>query len=157
KLMPSQVETKFMNNIGLLFHKVMVTRELKYVMEYYVEKNDTADNNEESMHWHLKRIDALFDDGIDILTSMILENHDNILLLTLFLEDTANAKRHFGENFRKIIQNFTGQKGLAEVYYKVGTYYMECGWNQKAKKMFKTALKENPAHKRSMARLRSLS
>lgn len=157
KFMPDQVETEFMNNIGLLFHKVMVARELKYVMEHYMEKSDTFQKNEESLQTHLNKIGALFDEGIEILTALIKQNRDNILLLTLLLEDAAHTKKHFGKNAGEIIEQFGRGKGLGEVYYSVGKYYVDCGWTDKAKKMFKAAVHEDAAHKRARASLRKLA
>jgi len=157
KIMPGEIETKFMNNIGLLFHKVMAARELKYVMEHYVEEGDTFQKNKESLRTQLEKIDALFEEGIDVLTSLIKENRDNILLLTLLLEDPKRTKKHFGKNAMGIIEQFGDGEGLAEVYFNVGKYYADSGWSTKAKRMFESALKENSDHKSALAGLANLN
>ncbi len=146
KFMPDAIETEFMNNIGLLFHKVMATRELKYVMEHYVEESETFKNTQESLQYHLNRIDILFDEGIEILKSLIGHYSDNILLLTLLLEDPIRTKKHFGKNIYEILEQFVDGKGLDEVYYSVGSFYLTNGWTDKAIKMFEEAFKRNPKH-----------
>jgi tetratricopeptide (TPR) repeat protein len=157
KIMPDKIETEFMNNIGLLFHKVMAARESRYVMEHYVEKSDTFQKNEESLQGHLEKIDELFEEGIDVLSSLIQANKDNILLLTLLLEDPKRTKRHFGKNAEGIIEQFGNNEGLAGVYFNVGQYYSASGWPEKAKRMFESALKENADHKNALAGLANLN
>ena len=138
---------EFMNNIGLLFHKVMVTRELKYLLEHYVEESDAFQQTGENLQYHLKKIDSLFDEGIEILKSLVLQYKDNTLLLSLLLDDPERTKRHFGKNASDLIEQFVDGKGLHEVYFSVGRYYAENGWNEKAEKMFEETLKRNPKHR----------
>lgn len=156
KYLPTQIEIDFINNVGLLFHKMLVARELKYVMEHYVEESETFQRNKENLDINLHKIDGLFDEGIEIVKSFILHNSDNILLLTLLLDDTENTKKHFGQNAVQIIEQFGNGKGLADIYYQVGKYYLTCGRKEHARKMFKSALKKNSAHKKSMVYLRKL-
>ncbi|RMF66357.1 MAG: hypothetical protein D6743_06540, partial [Calditrichaeota bacterium] len=73
KFTPNHLEIEFMNNIGLLFHKVTVARELKYVMEHYVEQSETFQRTKENLKVNIARIDELFDEGIEILTALISE------------------------------------------------------------------------------------
>lgn len=157
KFTPNQIEIEFMNNIGLLFHKITVARELKYVMEHYVQKDEAFHKNKENLQTNLVRIDELFDEGIDILKAVIRQNTDNVLLLTLLLENAVNTKKHFGDNAVKIIEQFSNGKGLDEVYYHVGKYYADCGWKDKAKKMLKSAVKRNKQHSKAQQTLAVLN
>lgn len=157
KFTPDEVEMQFMNNIGLLFHKVMVARELKYLMEHYFEESEAFKRNQEELQSHLRKIDALFDDGIEILKSLIGKYKDNILLLTLLLEDPSKTKKHFGQNLVEIIAQFVDGKGLDEVYYSVGKFYAQNGWKDKALEMLNEALKRNPNHKNAQQSLSKLS
>jgi len=156
KFKPSRTEIDFMNNVGLLFHKILVVRELKYVMEHYVEESDTFQRNEDSLRQNLTKIDELFDEGIDVLKSFILDHADNILLLTLLLDDPEHTKKHFGQSTAQIVEQFGNGGGLAEIYYHAGKYYVTCGRPDSAKRMFKSALRKNPQHKKSMVYLRRL-
>ena len=40
KYTPNDAEMNFINNVGLLFHKAMVARELAYMLEYYETESD---------------------------------------------------------------------------------------------------------------------
>ncbi|MFQ5705879.1 MAG: hypothetical protein ACE5HO_00395 [bacterium] len=146
KIMPGEVETEFMNNVGLLFHKMMVAKEFKYLMERYLEDSDTFKKSSGELQYQLMKIDKLFDDGIEILKTMIAKYNDNILLLTLLLEDPTRTRKHFGQNVAEILEQFVGGQGLDEVYYSVGKFYVESGWKEKAKSMLKEALRRNPQH-----------
>jgi tetratricopeptide (TPR) repeat protein len=158
KFMPDKTITEFMNNVGLLFHKVMVGRELKYLLEHYVEDDEVFQTNKESLGTLLKEIDDLFDHGIRILIELIEQNSDNLLLLTLLVENPKHTRKHFGEeSTRLLIENFGEGKGLEEAYYTVGKYYIQCGRPDDARKMFKSALKNNTDHVPSRAALSDLS
>lgn len=146
KFMPDKIETEFMNNIGLLFHKVMVARELKYLMEHYVEESDTFQKNKDNLEEQLRKISMLFDEGIEILKSLISCNKNNLLLLTLLLENPDMTKKHFGKNAVQLVEQFGNGKGLDDVYFSVGKYYLECGRKDKAKNMLQYALKKNSQH-----------
>ena len=146
KFTPSKVETEFMNNIGLLFHKVMVTRELKYLMEHYIEESEAFQKSEENLQYHLSKINALFGEGIEILKNLVVLHKDNILLVTLLLEDPARTKKHFGQDAYEMLEKFANGKGLEEVYFSVGSYYARNGWSDNARKMLEEALRRNPKH-----------
>ncbi|MFQ5751060.1 MAG: tetratricopeptide repeat protein [bacterium] len=156
KFLPDEIETDFMNNIGLLFHKVMATRELKYVMEHYVEESETFQKTKDNLQYHLDKIDSLFDEGVEILKSMIGRYNDNILLLTFLLEDPTRTKKHFGEDAVEILERFVNGEGLDEVYYSVGQFYAKNGWKEKAKTMLKETLKRNPNHENAQKQLTNL-
>lgn len=157
KFMPDQTELDFMNNLGLLFHKLMVARELQYSIEHYREENDTFKRNMENFQSHLVLIDMLFDHGLQILERMIAQHTDNLLLLTFLLENPDMTKRHFGRNTMQIIENFGAGKGLDDLYCSVGEYYVRCGRKDKAKRMFKHALKKNADHPAASAGLAQLN
>ncbi len=156
KFMPNEIELQFMNNVGLLFHKLMVARELRYQTEHYVEKDETFHRNEENLQIHLRNIGALFEDGIGILKSLVVSNRDNPLLLTLLLENIELAKNHLGDEARDVIRQLADASKLDDIYCSVGAYYLQCGWTDKAKTMFSSALKENARHKEAKQQLSRL-
>lgn len=143
KFTPDECEQALINNIGLLFHKVLVVRELKYVMEHYVEDEIAYERNLNNFKTQIEYIDSLFDDGIEVLKKLIVHNNHNFLLLTVLLEDPNKAKKHFGENAYKLVEQFGNGKGLDEIYYSVALYYIQCGHFEKAKKMLRNSLKKN--------------
>jgi hypothetical protein len=156
KITPDEIETEFMNNIGLLFHKVMVTRELKYLMDHYVEESEAFQRSSDNLQYHLHRMDELFTRGIEIIKSLLARYKDNILLLTSLLEEPLRIKRHFGQGVAEFLEQFVDGRGLDEVYFLVGKYYSENGWPEKARHMFTLALKRNPSHPQAQTELMKL-
>lgn len=156
KYTPDDIELDFMNNIGLLFHKMLVARELQYVLEHYLEESDTFRRTNESLENQLAAIEMLFDDGIRILKELIRRHKDNTLLLTLLLENPDLVKRHFGANARTIIEEFMTNGGLDDIYVSVGGFYLKCGRKENAIKMFKAALKHNVNHAQARSLLSEL-
>jgi len=157
KFTPDEVEIDFMNNIGLLFHKMMAARELKYVMDHYLDTSRAFKKNQASLRTHLNKIDNLFDEGIDILKSLIMRNRDNILLLTLLLENPSLTRKHFGEHAEAIMNQFGNGNGLDEVYFSVAKFYHNCGRYEEAQTMYKSALKKNARHKLAKQALKQLT
>jgi len=146
KFIPDECEQALINNIGLLFHKVLVVRELKYVMEHYVEDKIAHKRNVENFKSQVRHIETLFDEGIEVLRRLITNNTDNFLLLTVLLENPVLAKKHFGKNAYDLVEHFGNGKGLDEIYYSVAQYYIRCGHFEKAKKMLRNSLKKNKNH-----------
>jgi tetratricopeptide (TPR) repeat protein len=146
KFQPDEVAIAFMNNVGLIFHKVMVARELDYILEHYVEHMIIFQDNKVNLETLLQEIDELFEEGVDILGRFILANSDNPLLLTMLLEHKTMVRRHFGPEADRIVLSFATNGGLDEAYYKAGRYYYECGRPAAAGEMLKAALQQNPDH-----------
>ena len=146
KFTPDDVETEFMNNIGLLFHKVMAAREIKYIMEHYVEESETFQKNLEDLNFHLNRIENLFDQGIKTLKQLISRNRDNILLLTYFLENRELTQKCFGNEISELFKVFANNKDVSEVYYLAARFYFQNGWKDRAQTALKELLKNNPEH-----------
>ena len=67
KFLPDGITTGFLNNVGLLFHKVMVARELLYLLEHYVEQTEVFNENKSNLEVLLREIDELFEEGLEIL------------------------------------------------------------------------------------------
>lgn len=157
KFMPDNVETSFMNNVGLLFHKMMVVRELKYLLEHYVDSSEVFEKNNDNLQIQLSIMNDLFNDGLDILSKLIYRNKGNRLLLTGLLENHDLVERHFGQSAAELIEQCGNGKGLADIYYLISEYYLECGRKDKARVMLQTALQKNSAHKLAKQSLTNLN
>jgi len=157
KFVPNEIDIRFMNNIGLLFHKLMVARELKYQTKHYAQKDTIFRRNEENLRIHLNNIAALFEEGIEIVKALILNNRGNVLLLTLLLENVELTRNQLGDEARSVIQQFAADHSLDDVYFSVGSYYLSCGRPERAKKMFESALHENAGHTQAKRQLSKLS
>ena len=67
KYEPNKDETELINNIGLLFHKIMVTRELVYVMEHYATDSEDYTQSKFSFDLYWSKIHYLFEEGVDLI------------------------------------------------------------------------------------------
>lgn len=154
KFTPSEEEIKLMNNIGLVFHKVMVVRELKYVMEHYEEDSANYIETKEELERMLERIDNLFKDGLDVIKN-VLPSYPNNLLLSYFLENREFVEKSFGNDLKNIVEVMLGKGGLEQAYFRIGKYYLENGWYEQAEKMFEETLKINPEHQGAKSHLKA--
>lgn len=157
KFTPDRVEIEFMNNVGLLFHKSMVARELKYTMEHYMEGSEAFKKTSEDLLYNLNKMNSLFDEGIDIVRNLIRKYSDNVLLLTLLLENTALVKRHFNQSAVELLKAVGDGFSLDEMYFLVGSFYANSGWLEKAKSMLKETLRRNPGHRSAQEWLNQLA
>ncbi len=160
KITPDEVEAEFMNNIGLLFHKVMVTRELKYSMEHYVEDSRDFQRSKDNLQYQQEKIAELFEHGIEIIRNLLRRYKDNILMLSYLIEEPSKIRRHFGRDAFSLLHEYLDDQGLDEVCFKIGKYFLKNGWQEKASKMFKETLKHNPQHvnaRRELSRVASLA
>ena len=156
KFHPDQTTTDFLNNVGLLFHKVMVARELNYLLVHYVEHTAVCQENMVNLEALLAEIDELFDEGVAILERYIHCNTENPLLLTLLLQKGEMVKKHFGARAEKLLLNFCSDQSMDEIYYKAGQYYAENGRIDQAAQMLRAALKRNENHNAARVLLSSL-
>lgn len=157
KITPDDVEAEFMNNIGLLFHKLMVTRELKYYMENYVEDYRDLQRSNDNLQYHLEKIEELFVHGVEILRNLLSRYKDNILLISYMIEEQSKIRRHFDRDVFSLLREYWDGQGMDEVYFVIGKYCVKNGWREKAAKILKEALKLNPQHGDVQAELLKLS
>ncbi|HDP99386.1 MAG TPA: tetratricopeptide repeat protein [bacterium] len=146
KITPSELEIAFMNNVGILFHRVMVSRELKYLLDYYEEDSGGYEESKSSLELNLRKIDELIEQGVEILIKMLENYQDNILIITYFLENKKALTKAFKNRFKCIIKILIKDQKLEDIYLSTGKYYMASGWYEKAELAFERALKSHPGH-----------
>ncbi len=157
KLTPNDEEINYMNNIGLLFHKIMVARELKYVLDYYEEDSTGYQETKASLIRNLQRIHLHFSQGIDVLVMMLKKQVNNIHLITYFLENSKFCSEQFKMDIESLVKLLAVEDGLGSAYLAVANYYHQSGWNDKAKKMCQKSLKINPKNEIASSLLRTIS
>lgn len=150
KFTPSDDEIKFMNNIGLLFHKVMVARELKYVLDYYEEDSDSYQETKASLERNLDRINSLFEQGLQLLLQILGNYQNNIQLITYFLEHREQCEAIFKRKIEELLQMLSRGRSIEDVYIDAIHYYQNSGWNDRANKMLRQLLKINPKHEKAL-------
>lgn len=156
KFTPTDSEINFMNNIGLLFHKVMVARELKYVLDYYEEDSSSYQDTRISLERNLDRINFLFDQGIELLVQMLDNYQNNIQLITYFLENTEKCELLLQKNIKEVLKILCRGRSIEDIYLDAVHYYQNSGWMDKAESALRELLKINPIHEKAALMLQSL-
>jgi len=141
---PSQFETEFINNVGLLFHKTMIVRELEYVMEHYTEDDEELITAENDFDIHWLRMKVLFNNGIEIIKRMLEQYKDNLVVISYLLENDRYVEEVLKENLQDLLSRLYGEDNYQHAYIDVGNYCIKSGWNDKAKKILSDALSLDP-------------
>lgn len=145
KYTPNEVEMDFINNIGILFHKAMVTRELVYMLEYYeTESDEDYLDVKQSLDTYVERIKTLFDKGINYVLPFIKYFVNNPLILSYFLENEEYVEATLGENIVSFFSELEGENSIDNAYVSVGNYFLQSGWQERAKTILYNALEANP-------------
>lgn len=144
KFTPNEGEINFMNNVGLLFHKVMIARELKYMLNYYTEDSKGYQESRRSLERNLCRIEQLFDQGIDVLLTMLKSHTNNIHLITYVMENQSFCVKQLNCELEKLLLILTEEKSIEDAYVLSAKYYYDSGWADKARDMCQKSLVINP-------------
>ena len=154
KFTPNKDEIEFSNNIGLLFHKTMVARELKYVMEHYSTNSEDYALSKTSLDSYMLKISQLFIDGIELIKRLLFDYRNNVVLLSFLLENDRYVKESLGEGVVPLLSRIFGREGIDGAYVRVGQYCHESGWIDRARRCFGEALKINPENAEARAFLK---
>jgi len=146
KLQPRPAENEFVNNVDLLFHKVLMTRELRFMIENYPAAQPAPHNGFDTVKESLEQIDRLFDDGVHRVINLIQAHRDNPLLIAYLFEDAYRIGKVLGTNCDELLQQMTDKPTTETACMLTARYYIEGGWYEKATEMLKRALKLNPAN-----------
>jgi len=150
KITPNEREINFMNNIGLLFHRVMVARELKYLIDYYEQDSEFFQESKKSFNTNIRKVDDLFDQGTDLLIQLLTDHQENINLISYFIDNKDDILPVFKEKYNAIISKLTGNNKTANPFLMAAEYYVDSGWNEKALEVLKEFLQINPKNERAV-------
>ena len=145
KFTPNEVEIKFINIVGILFHKSMVTRELEYMLEYYKTENDPDhDDIKRSLDDNVERLQTLFEKGLALIRGF-LENHkDDAVVLSFLLENGRYIEAIIGTSVHSLFQELGHIDRPVDFYMNVADYFRDSGWDDKAKKVLLDAMEIEP-------------
>lgn len=144
KAIPNQHEQDFMNNVGLLFHKTMVARELKYVLDHYAIDSHDYQETRKSLDIYRQRIDELFRAGKSLARQVLIDNCDCIEVLTYVVEHGRAIEKAIGVKFGSLLEEIKLRQKLTDPYFQVGEYCLQSGWPDRAKKHLTKSLQLNP-------------
>ncbi|MCI0493503.1 hypothetical protein L0Z72_00740 [candidate division KSB1 bacterium] len=157
KLIPVESEITFMNNVGLLFHKVYVARELKYVLDYYEEDSNGYQETIASLDRNLDRIKLLFDQGLELLMHMLDNYQNNLQLITYFLENKETCTKILKKNTTEILKVLARGRSIEDVYMDAIHYYQNSGWMDKTETLLKELLWINPKNEKATVMLQAIN
>jgi len=157
KLEPTRADIDFVANIGQLFHKTLVARELKYLFSHYDPLTSGTAEIKIEFEAQLNDIHKLFEDGVRVLVELLQTHSSNVLLLNFLLENPRTVRRTMGMGVHDVLRMVTGQKTPNATYYLAGQYYMEGGHYTSAEKMFRRILRRNPKHSEARDALKDVA
>ncbi len=149
KFTPDEYEINFMNSVGLLFHKMMVARELTYMLDYYTEDSAGYQETKNSVDRNLQRINILFKQGAEVLSNMLKSKSQqkNVHLITYFLENPDVCTDHLNISLEKMVSTVLGRKSLEAAYLESAQFYADSGWPEKARSACEYVLSHKPGEK----------
>lgn len=146
KFEPNAAERDFLNNVGLLFHKVLVARELRYVIERYPSDDAAQQTSYDSLKENLEKIDRLFDEGVACTINLIHAYGENALLITYLIENNFRVDKSLQVRCEDLLIKMTDKPTPEKAYMMAARYYIESGWYEKAGDLLKRTVKQNPAN-----------
>ncbi|NOZ61813.1 MAG: tetratricopeptide repeat protein [Calditrichaeota bacterium] len=144
KLTPDSLELMLMNNIGILFHRVMVARELRYIIDHYSGDSDEYKEAKTSLEMNLGKLNKMFVTGMEITLKILHKYKNNVLLLIYFLEHRTMLKKLFKKQYSKIMEILTQDRSMNDIYLECAKYYLENGWYKQAQTILKSVLRKKP-------------
>ena len=157
KYTPEESEINFMNNVGLLFHKVLVAREVKYVLDYYEEDSNSYQETIASLERNLDRIKLLFDQGLELLVHMLDNYQNNLQLITYFLENKETCTKILNKNATEILKVLARGRSIEDIYMDAIHYYQNSGWMDKTETLLKELLRINPKNEKATVMLQAIN
>ncbi len=145
KFTPNETELAFIHNVGLLFHKAMVARELKYMLEYYeTDAEEDYYDVKVSLDDYIARMTMLFKKGINLVEPLLENFINDAVVIAYFIEHERYVRSVLGETGVKIFQRIEQAHQSNRIFTKVAEYCVESGWTDRAKKVLYHALQVYP-------------
>ena len=145
KVTPNEVEIRFINNVGILFHKSMVVRELEYMLEYYKTENDPDyDDIKSTLDVNVDRLRMLFDKGLALIKDFLENYKMDAVVLSFLLENSRYIEAILDQSVHSLFQGLVHDDPIENLYINVADYFRDSGWEDKAKKVLLDAIELEP-------------
>ncbi|HPD61468.1 MAG TPA: hypothetical protein PKV48_06900, partial [Thermodesulfobacteriota bacterium] len=102
---------------------------------------------QESVAQEIDSLQYLFAKAMDQLQKIIIQNKNDGLLIRFLVEAEEQFDRVYGKGSLKSFFENIYDRGLIDVYLKVGKNYREGGWYHEALRVLTKALSLSPQHK----------
>jgi hypothetical protein len=142
RLTPTVLEIEWINNVGLLFHKALVTREIKYVMQQYATDSEDYAEMQVSFNTYWLKMKNLFNEGTEILRTLLVDYSTNDIVLSYLFENDDYIQDALGVDIKMLLQDSL-QRSLDDAYVRAGKYCLKSGWPERARRLLSEALKVN--------------
>ncbi len=156
KLDPGEIEIRFIGNVGMLFHKFLAARELKYIHLHYDPLSDAGSDAAEQLILVLRQIRELFESGREMLLEFIRTHSTNVMLLAYLYAHSKVIKSGLGLSGIEILKQSTGCSNLEPIYFRISKYYVESGWYDRAQKLLRQIIRRNPKQQEARALLQQV-
>ena len=148
KFTPDDTELHFIHNVGLLFHKAMVAREVKYMLEFYeTEYEEDYVELKASLDDYIERLHSLFEKTQMLIRSFLANFKDDSLVLSFLFENDRYVEALLHISVRDLFQSIDPTHSTISLYLKVSQYFISSGWFDKAKRILYIALELEPDNK----------
>ncbi len=139
---PTLLEIEWINNVGLLFHKALVTREIKYVMQQYATDSEDYGELQLSFNSYWGKLKNLFNEGTEILRTLLIDYSTNDIVLSYLFENDDYIQDTLGVDIKRLLQD-SAQRSLDDAYVRAGKYCLKSGWSDRARRLLSEALRVN--------------
>ncbi len=146
KLVPGYADTAFIDHVGLLFHKVMVARELRYILAHYAHNQENWEVHFQALQTNLQRIDEIFEEGLGLVMDFVRSHSDNAQVLAFLMENQKLVARCANLDLRRVMRKLITKVDLPQAYFMVAQYYFESGWFDRAAKAARKCLQQDAKH-----------
>ena len=134
---PTDMEVDFLVNIGLLFHKMVVCREIKYLLDNYNRLSRKYPESADELVLNLGSIFKILSENKTALIRYLKFHSNNITLLAFLLSNTARMKRCVNIQGMELIRRIITVDKLQSMYIEASKYLIESGQFQEARKILR--------------------
>jgi len=144
KYTPNTDEIEFMNNVGLLFHKATVAREIKYMLEFY--KTDTEDYAQLKvlLDNYVEKMRVLFSEGIRQIKLLLRDYKNNLVVMLYLVENEKYVTTATEQSLAGLLKEIEGNNEIDKKLIQIGKYCIQSGWPERAYTIFSKAIEYNP-------------
>ena len=146
KLEPTGLEVDLINNVGLLFHKVMVVREQVYILEHYADESADRTLTRANLDVDMDKMRALFNQGLEIISGLMRDYRDNEVLLYYMITNEHYIRFVFGEELDTLLARMHGTE-IDRAYLLAGKFCLDSGWEEAGRKCLLEAMRVNPKNR----------
>ncbi|MDZ7268619.1 MAG: hypothetical protein ONB48_12855 [candidate division KSB1 bacterium] len=153
KLVPGYADTAFSDHVGLLFHKVMVACELRYILTHYAHQPESWEAHFQTLLANLQQLDTIFEEGINLVLEFVRSHSDNVLVIDFVLEHQKQIAACARLDTRHVLRKLLTKVDLPGAYFMAAQYYFESGWFDRAVKAARKCLQADARHAAGQALL----